>query len=62
MRNRKEILKNKVDAVVGCRGGGEGAHSMEDGLLWQAVEEFCPTWVTVEMNRLRKTKFGGWCA
>lgn len=57
-----EELKQKVEQVIECAGDDETAHSMEDNLHIELINEFCPEWVRSEVKRLSEADFCRWCA
>lgn len=58
----EEELKQKVDEIIKISGDPEQAHSNEDDLHIELIQEFCPNWVIKEVQRLSDTDFPRWCA
>lgn len=58
----KQELTKKVSAIIAHSGDPERAHSEEDDLHVELINEFCPEWVKSEVDRLSSTRFPRWCA
>lgn len=58
----KEQLKNRVKDILASAWDDEAAHSMEDKLNEDLIDEFCPDWVKAEIKRVREADFNRWCA
>lgn len=58
----KEKLKNEVDRIIKFGCDPEIAHSKEDRLHFEIINEFCPDWVKEEIDRLRDADFPRWYA
>lgn len=58
----KEQLKQRIDTIIAIAGDDEVAHAEEDELHVDVIKEFCPQWVTEEIQRLSDTDFARWCA
>ena len=58
----ENILKEKVDTIIHISGDAEGAHSSEDKLHVEIINQFCPDWVKLEVKRLSDSDFPRWCA
>lgn len=55
-------LKEMIENIIEQKGDDEIAHSMEDALHRMIINEFCPDWVKLEVDRLSKVEFSRWCA
>lgn len=55
-------LEKRVDKIIEMSGDAEAAHSAEDELHLELIEEFCPEWIVKEVKRLSYADFQRWCA
>ena len=58
----EEELKKKVDAIIALSGDDEAAHSEEDDLHRELLNQYLPNELWVEIVRLNNADFTRWCA
>ena len=55
-------LKERVDSIIAVAYDNEVAHSEEDKLYAELLDEYLPSKLLAEVIRLRKAEFARWCA
>lgn len=60
--NELERFKERIDSIIELSGDDEAAHSEEDKLHIELLQNYLPKELWVELERLNNADFARWCA